>query len=110
MFLVELLSVTYRISLQEGGINFFIEHFDTFRLLNDTNFDRSGYKKDNIYGLSKVNKKVLGTGKFKDKINRKIVEEFFGLASKLFYNKVIASHNEMKKAEEVKEEYYVIKI
>jgi len=58
-------------------------------------------KKDKIYGLPQVNKKVLG--KFKDEMNGKILEEFIGLASKLYSNKVFASNNgEMKKAKGVK--------
>ena len=64
-------------------------------------FDTSDYKKDNSYGLPQVNKKVLG--KFKDEMNGKILEEFIGLASKLYSNKVFASNNdEMKKAKGVK--------
>jgi len=63
-------------------------------------FDTSDYKKDNIYNLPQVNKKVLG--KFKDEINGRILEEFIGLASKLYSNKVFASNDEMKKAKGVK--------
>ena len=63
-------------------------------------FDTSDYKKDNIYGLPRVNKKVLG--KFKDEMNGRILEEFIGLASKLYFNKVFASNNdEMKKTKGV---------
>lgn len=55
----------------------------------------------NIEPVSQVNKKVLG--KFKDEMNGKILEEFIGLASKLYSNKVFASNNDgMKKAKGVK--------
>ena len=40
--------------------------------------------------------------KFKDEMNGKLLEEFIGLASKLYSNKVFASNNEMKKAKGVK--------
>ena len=64
-------------------------------------FDTSDYKENNICNLPKKNKKVLG--KFKDEMNAKILEEFIGLASKLYSNKVSASNNdEMKKAKEMK--------
>lgn len=63
-------------------------------------FDTSDYKKDNFYGILQVNKKVLG--KFKNEMNGKIWEEFIGLASKLYSNKVFASNDVMKKAKGVK--------
>ncbi len=63
-------------------------------------FDTSDYKKDNTYGIPRVNKKVLG--KFKDEMDGRILEEFIGLASKLYSKKVFASDNKMKKAKGVK--------
>ena len=64
-------------------------------------FDTSDYKENNIHNLPRKNRKVLG--KFKDEMNGKILEEFIGLDSKLYSNKVFASNNdEMKKAKGVK--------
>ena len=75
------------------------DFYDDMREMIDE-FDTSDYKKDNIYGLPQVNKKVLG--KFKDEMNGKLLEEFIGLASKLYSNKDFASNDEMKKAKGVK--------
>ena len=64
-------------------------------------FDTSDYKEDNVYEVPQINKKVLG--KFKDEMNGEILEEFIGLASKLYSNKVFESNDdEMKKAKGVK--------
>ena len=63
-------------------------------------FDTSDYKKDNIYEIPQVNKKVIG--KFKDEMNGEILEEFIGLASKLYSIKIFAENVEMKKAKGVK--------
>jgi hypothetical protein len=83
--------------------DFFYE--DMKGMINE--FDTLDYQKDNIYDLPQVNKKVLG--KFKDEMNGEILEEFIGLASKLYSNKVFASNNdEMKKAKGVKKN--IIKI
>lgn len=63
-------------------------------------FDISDYKKDNIYDSPQVNKRILS--KFKDETNGKLLEEFIGLASKLYSNKVFVSNDEMIKATGVK--------
>ncbi len=62
-------------------------------------FDTSDYPKDNIYGIPQVNKKVLG--KFKDEMNGEIIEEFVGLASKLYSIKKLTA-SEIKKAKGIK--------
>jgi hypothetical protein len=62
-------------------------------------FDTSDYRKDNVYGLTLVNKKVLG--KFKEEVNGKKMQEFVGLRAKLYTVKVIEG-NETKKAKGVK--------
>lgn len=63
-------------------------------------FDTSEYQNNNIYGIPQVNKKVLG--KFKDELNGKILDEFIGLASKLYTYKILDSIKEMKKAKGIK--------
>ncbi len=58
--------------------------------------------KDNIYSLTRVNRKILD--RFKDKMNGKLLEEFIGLVSQLYSNKVFASNEEIKKAKGVKKQ------
>ncbi|XP_065211441.1 uncharacterized protein LOC135839374 [Planococcus citri] len=67
-------------------------------------FDTSDYPENNIYGIPQVNKKVIG--KFKDEMKGKSIEEFIGLASKLYSIKVF-EEDEKKRAKGVKK--HVIK-
>ncbi|XP_065204586.1 uncharacterized protein LOC135834592 [Planococcus citri] len=62
-------------------------------------FDTSDYPENNIYGIPQVNKKVIG--KFKDEMKGKSIEEFIGLASKLYSIKVF-EEDEKKRAKGVK--------
>lgn len=62
--------------------------------------DTSDYPIDNIYGLPRVNKKVLG--KFKDELNGKILEEFVGLKSKCYALNVFENKNLNDKFKKVK--------
>ena len=53
--------------------NYFYD--DTKSTINE--FDTSDYSKDNVHGISLVNKNVFG--KLKDELNGQIMEEFIGL-------------------------------
>ncbi|XP_042895725.2 uncharacterized protein [Parasteatoda tepidariorum] len=61
-------------------------------------FDTSDYKENNIYGLERINKKVLG--KMKDENSGKIMTEFIGLRAKMYALKV--SEKVIKKSKGVK--------
>ncbi|KAK4885204.1 hypothetical protein RN001_001475 [Aquatica leii] len=65
-----------------------IQHNDIYETIKRDShmFDTSGYAEDNIFGISRLNKKVLGM--MKDECNGGILYEFVGLKSKLYSFKV----------------------
>lgn len=54
----------------------------------------------NYINYNKINKKILG--KFKDKINGKIIVNIIGLKSKFYYYKIYNKNKEYKKNKVVK--------
>ena len=68
--------------------------YDVKNTINE--FDISDYPKDNVNGISLVNKKV--SGKFKDELNSQIMEEFIGSRSKLYAYKIFENKKESKKS------------
>lgn len=68
-------------------------------------YDTSDFDKDNIYNISRVNKKVPGL--MKDELNGKCMIEFVGLRSKMYSIRVNKKKVEIKKAKGVKN--YVLK-
>lgn len=65
-----------------------------------SHFDTSAYPVDNIYGIKRQNKKILG--KFKDEVAGKIITEFVGLRSKCYSLRTLCEIKEIKKAKGVK--------
>lgn len=63
-------------------------------------FDTSDYSENNIYGIKRCNKKVLG--KFKDELNGEIVIDMVGLRSKCYALRTVGGIEKMKKAKGVK--------
>ncbi|XP_015115549.1 uncharacterized protein LOC107040118 [Diachasma alloeum] len=75
---------------------------DIYEFIKDSpsKFDTSDYPENNVYGIKRHNKKVLGV--MKDECNGRIITDFIGLRAKLYTFKVLGEVREKKRAKGVK--------
>ncbi|MEJ2743842.1 MAG: hypothetical protein P8176_15580 [Gammaproteobacteria bacterium] len=82
-----------------------IFHEDVYKVIKEDchqHFDTSDYPEDNVYGIPRVNKKVLGM--MKDEMSGKILAHYAALRAKMYTTKVLITLEEMEKERKKLEE------